>query len=150
MECPSIFQMDMSWKTVQTKSRWLLEKQSDHVYTPWNSVCVISGIPFWWSLFVFTLKWLPYKFLNFRTPENFAENFLKFKQRQNHRIFYLFDLILNVPVNNFSVMLGRRPYSWVLPVLLGSKLSLAQGNKHTDPAEDRTRVSRSGVWRSNH
>ena len=31
-------------------------------------------------------------------------------------------------------MLGRRPYSWVLPVLLGSKLSLAQGNKHTDPA----------------
>ena len=62
----------------------------------------------------------------------------------------LFDLILNVPVNNFSVMLGRRPYSWVLPVLLGSKLSLAQGNKHTDPAEDRTRVSRSGVRRSNH
>ena len=28
-------------------------------------------------------------------------------------------------------------------------MSLAQGNKHTDPAEDRTRVSRSGIRRSN-
>ena len=29
-------------------------------------------------------------------------------------------------------------------------MSLAQGNKHTDPAEDRTQVSRSGIRRSNH
>ena len=45
-------------------------------------------------------------------------------------VFILFDLILNVPVNNFSVMLGRRPYSWVLPVLLGSKCLLLKETTH--------------------
>ena len=33
-------------------------------------------------------KSITVKFLNFRTPENFAVNYLKFKQRgQNHRVF---------------------------------------------------------------
>ena len=27
------------------------------------------------------------KFLNFRTPESFAVNYLKFRQRPNHRVF---------------------------------------------------------------
>ena len=56
-----------------------------------------------------------------------------FKTNQ-HLLIYLFvclfDLILNVPVNNYSVMLGRRPYSWVLPVLLGSKCLLLKGTTH--------------------
>ena len=33
-------------------------------------------------------------------------------------------LILNVPVNNFTVMLGRATASWVLPALFGSKFVL--------------------------
>ena len=38
-------------------------------------------------------------------------------------------LILNVPVNNFSVMLERATASWVLPVLLESKCVLLMGHE---------------------
>ena len=47
---------------------------------------------------------------------------------------FLFLLWFNVPVNNFSVMLRRATYSWVFPVLLGSKcLLLKETNTPTRP-----------------
>ena len=62
---------------------------------------------------------------------------------------FLFWLWFNIPVNNFSVMLSKATYSWVLPVFWGVNVSCSR-KQHTDPAEDQTRVSRSGVRRSNH
>ena len=74
-----------------------------------------------------------------------SENF-----KHVQKSFFFFDCGFNVPVNNFSVMLRRSHLFLGITSTFGEQMSLAQGNKHTDPAEDRTRVSRSGIRRSNH
>ena len=52
--------------------------------------------------------------------------------------------MLNVPVNNFSVMSGRSRASWVLPVFSGSKCVFAQGHNTAEVGIGST-TSRSGV-----
>ena len=53
-------------------------------------------------------------------------------------LFCLFGLRLYVPVNNFSVMLGRSHASWVLPVLFGEVNVSCSRIQHGDLSEDRT------------
>ena len=59
--------------------------------------------------------------------------------------FFLFGLRLYVPVNNFSVMLGRS-YRF-LGITWEVNISCSR-IQHSDPSEDRTASSRSGVRRS--
>ena len=57
-------------------------------------------------------------------------------------LFCLFVLRLNVPVNNFSVMLGWSHPSWVLPVLSGSKVSCSK----TQHGKGRFRTPKLSLW----
>ena len=65
-------------------------------------------------------------------------------------LFLFFLFLFNVPVNNFSVMLRRsRLFLGITSTFWGVNVSCSR-KQHTDPAEDRTQVSRSVVRRYNH
>ena len=56
---------------------------------------------------------------------------IKWSIDKQYSYLHLFFFIFNVPVNNFSVMLRRATYSWVLPVLFGgSKCLLLKETTH--------------------
>ena len=65
-------------------------------------------------------------------------------------LFVFVLIVVNVPVNNFSVMLRRSHLFLSITSTFGGVNVSCTRKQHTDPAEDRTRVSRSGVRRSNH
>ena len=50
------------------------------------------------------------------------------KGSENENITVFVSFLLDVPVNNFLSCQDEATASWVLPVLLGSKLCLAQGH----------------------
>ena len=63
--------------------------------------------------------------------------------------FFFFLLWFNVPVNNFSVKLRRSHlFLGITSTFWGVNVPCSR-KQHTGPVEDRTRVSRSGVRRSN-